>query len=98
MANPTPQTCDFYDLPCGANWLLEQLEALGEWYYQTWVSLAAAVIDVIPVPDFLLNITPVTIPTGVMFFIEPFQIEYGLGIMLSAYTARFILRRIPIIG
>lgn len=98
MANPIPQTCAFYDLPCGANWLKTQLEALGDWYVQTWIDLGTALVNVIPVPDFLVNLQPVTIPSSVSFFIAPFNLEYGIGIIVSAYIARFILRRIPIIG
>lgn len=32
------------------------------------------------------------------FFIEIFQINKGIKIILSAYTARFLIRRIPFFG
>jgi hypothetical protein len=98
MAVPTPPTCSFYDVPCGASWLVVQLETFGTWLYQLFLSGAASLVEIIPVPLFLQDIETITIPTGVAFFVEPFQLEYGIGIMVSAYVARFILRRIPFIG
>jgi hypothetical protein len=98
MAVEAPQTCAFYDVPCGANWLVKQLEAFGSWLYQLFLESAAGLIDSIPVPDFLQNIQTVNMPSGVSFFVSPFQLEYGIGIIVGAYIARFIVRRIPFIG
>lgn len=35
---------------------------------------------------------------GVAYFLSLFQVGYGLSLVLAAYLARFILRRIPFIG
>jgi len=91
-------TCSFYDVPCHASWLVYQLELLVDYIYDSFMSGAAAIIDIIPVPDFLLTIEPIVLSSQISFFLSPFQIEYGLGIIVSAYTARFIVRRLPIIG
>jgi hypothetical protein len=93
-----PATCAFYDVPCGANWLVIQLESFGVWLYQNFLDAASTLINAIPVPDFLMNVTTITIPNSVSFFLSPFSLEYGVGIIVSAYIARFIVRRIPIIG
>jgi hypothetical protein len=50
----------------------------------------------IPVPDFLAN--DLTIPAGVSFFADAAQLPEGIAIVFGAYTARFLLRRIPVIG
>tara|TARA_R110000737_G_C14590067_1_gene487349 strand:+ start:34 stop:330 length:297 start_codon:yes stop_codon:yes gene_type:complete len=98
MAVQAPVTCAFYDIPCGANWLVIQLESFGSWLYQLFLDGAASLIDVIPVPDFLLNLQTVNMPSGVAFFVAPFEVEFGIGIIVGAYIARFIVRRIPLIG
>jgi hypothetical protein len=35
------------------------------------------------------------IPPGMGYFMDMFAFNYGLGIVLSAYATRFIIRRIP---
>jgi hypothetical protein len=98
MAAPVPPTCSFYDVPCGASWLVIQLETFGTWLWQLVLSGTASLLELVPVPLFLTDINPITIPSGVGFFLDPFELEYGLGIIVSAYIARFVLRRIPFIG
>jgi len=38
------------------------------------------------------------IPSDVWYFINFFAISYGIKTVISAYAARFIIRRLPIIG
>ena len=38
------------------------------------------------------------IPPMVLYFADFFQLGYGLSMVLGAYTVRFLVRRIPIIG
>jgi hypothetical protein len=90
MSTPIPPTCSFYDVPCNASWVV--------WIWQTVLNGATFLFEMIPIPDFLLNIQPVTIPSSVGFFLGPFAIEYGIGIIVSAYIARFLVRRIPVVG
>jgi hypothetical protein len=98
MSTPIPPTCSFYDVPCNASWVVIQLEIFGIWLWQTVLNGATSLFEMIPIPDFLLNIQPVTIPSSVGFFLGPFAIEYGIGIIVSAYIARFLVRRIPVVG
>lgn len=35
---------------------------------------------------------------GVWFFLDFFQLAYGVPLMISAWVARFLIRRLPIIG
>jgi hypothetical protein len=93
-----PESCAFYDVPCGANWLVIQLESFFIWVWQSTLDLSASFVELIPVPDFLINISPVSIPSGVIFMLEPFALQSGITIMVSAYIARFLVRRLPIIG
>ena len=38
------------------------------------------------------------IPSGVWYFLDLFALSTGLPVVLAAYLARFIIRRIPLIG
>lgn len=59
-----------------------------------------AVIDSIPPPDFIQNIPNIVsqIPPSVWYWVDPFNIPAGMGIIIGAYIIRFIIRRIPFIG
>lgn len=35
---------------------------------------------------------------GVWYFLDFFALDYGLPLILSAYVARFLIRRLPFIG
>jgi hypothetical protein len=91
-------TCAFYDVPCHASWLVLQMQAFGNWLYALFLQGAASLIGSVPVPEFLANIQTIILPSGISFFLEPFNLEYGIGILTAAYIARFTVRRIPIIG
>lgn len=38
------------------------------------------------------------IPPGVWYFIDFFRIDVGLPLLISAWVARFLIRRTPVIG
>lgn len=38
------------------------------------------------------------LPPGIWYFVDLFQLPFGLPLLISAYVARFLIRRIPIIG
>jgi hypothetical protein len=60
----------------------------------------AAVLSAMPVPDWLSGATGAVanIPPGVAYLIGTMHIATGCGIMISAYTIRFLIRRLPVIG
>lgn len=39
-----------------------------------------------------------SIGPGVWFFLDFFQVSYGLPLIISAYVTRFLIRRLPVIG
>lgn len=39
-----------------------------------------------------------TLPPEWWFFMRPFALEVGMPMILGAYVARFLIRRIPVIG
>lgn len=36
--------------------------------------------------------------SGVWYFVDFFNVSYGLPLVISAYVARFLIRRLPLIG
>lgn len=38
------------------------------------------------------------LPSGVVYFLDFFQVPFGLPLLISAYIARFLIRRMPVIG
>ncbi len=81
-------------------WLLSFLKWAAAWVWQTVLDALVAVLNAIPVPDWLSSAAAVvgSIPPSVAFFLGALQIPSGLAIILGAYTIRFLIRRIPLIG
>ncbi len=90
--------CSWYDPSCALTWLSDELKAIFLWLYDAMLSGFAAVIEAIPVPDFLANIHSFTLPPMLSWAVSSFNLPFGIGVIVTAYTARFILRRIPFIG
>lgn len=91
-------SCSWYDVGCFFGWLADEFKHFYLWAYDKFVGGLSAIVDAIPVPDFLLNMGTFEIPSGVVYFSTAFEIPYGISVCVAAYTARFILRRIPFIG
>ena len=66
--------------------------------YESIVFGLSSLFDSIPSPEFLSNSEIITIPSSITFFAEPMRLGFGLTIIVSAYTIRFLIRRIPFIG
>ena len=60
----------------------------------------AALIEAIPVPDFLSSAPGFLggIDPTLVFFLNGFAFAEGLTIIFSAYVLRFLIRRLPIVG
>jgi hypothetical protein len=91
-------SCKWYDPSCTFQWLSDEFKAFWIYIYDSFMGGLAAVVESIPVPDFLANAQIVHLPNSVSWFLDAFNIGTGLFIVVGAYTARFILRRIPFIG
>lgn len=60
----------------------------------------AALIEVIPVPDWLSNAPTFLagIDPTIVYFVRGFALAEGLAIVFGAYVIRFLIRRIPVVG
>jgi hypothetical protein len=83
-----------------AAWLL----SIGVWFVEkAWDLLTTGlglVLQAIPVPEWLAGAGNVvgSMPPGVAYLAQAFMIPQGLAILIGAYTIRFVIRRIPLIG
>lgn len=98
MDETTENVCSWYDPSCALAWLRDELQAFGLWIWDSILSGLVSTFEAIPAPDFMQNVGTHSIPSGVAWAASAFQLDVGLAIIVSAYTARFILRRIPVVG
>lgn len=83
-----------------AGWLLDILLFIPRWVWNEILQAVAALLNAIPVPDFVLSWPQLAtaIPPQVIWFLNLLHVREGLAIVLSAYIARFLIRRIPVVG
>lgn len=57
-------------------------------------------VNAIPVPSFFSSASGyvANLPPMVAFLSDALQIPFGLGVVTTAFVARWVLRRIPLIG
>lgn len=92
--------CEIYDVGCHFDWLVDEIQVLFVQFYAWVVMGLAELFNQIPELSFLSNVGSLSsgLTSDVLFFASLFEIQSGLQIIVAAYTARFILRRIPGIG
>ena len=90
--------CNVYDVFCLIEWTLDELFLLFLFILNEIMTGLIFLIELIPVPEFFGLSSVLSLSSASMFYIELFEIKAGIGIMVSAYTARFLIRRLPFIG
>jgi hypothetical protein len=56
------------------------------------------VIEALPVPAWASNVGALQLPDGVLWFANALELPAGAAIMATAWTIRFIVRRLPVVG
>lgn len=90
--------CYWYNPTCWLDSLIESLKDLFLYIWDLFLSGLASLIEAIPTPSFLMDLTGLELPETVIWLASMFQLDFGLTVITSAYTFRFILRRIPGVG
>lgn len=87
-------------LKAALQWVVAFFEWIFAWLWAQLLGALIAVLNVIPVPSWLSGAPNVigSVPAGVAFFLQAFEVPSGLAIVLGALTIRFFIRRIPLIG
>ncbi len=83
-----------------AEWLKDLLLYLPKKWWADMLDALAGFLESLPVPDFVIQAQQSMsgIPSTVLFFAGKFAIAEGVAMILAALLARFLLRRIPLIG
>lgn len=92
------EECSLLNPFCFFEWLYDSLTSFFVWLWESILIGLIGMLSNIPAPDFLLNLGTISFPSGVSYFLEMAVIDDGVLIFVSAYTIRFLIRRIPIIG
>lgn len=92
-------------------WLLDMVMSILEWMIDLPVKVflyllemllngCAFIFESIPVPSFVSQVGGLfaAIPPEIGYFVNMFRIPEGMMMLIGALLARFLLRRIPIIG
>jgi hypothetical protein len=81
-------------------WLGNEFLYVFKWLWHELLTALAAVLSGIPVPAWLAGAAAAfsAVPPGVAFFLNAFEVPAGISIILGAYTIRFVIRRVPLIG
>jgi len=81
-------------------WWWEAVTLLPRLIWDGITSALAAVIEDIPVPDFMADIPGLwaQVPAGVWWGLNMFEVPAGLSMIAAALVLRFIIRRLPVIG
>lgn len=82
------------------DWLYDVLIYVPKKIFELLLDGLLYVLNAIPVPDFMNNLGNAftQIPSGVLYFLEIFEVGYGITIIITATLLRFLIRRIPFIG
>ena len=83
-----------------AEWLKDLFLYLPKKLWADLMDSLAGFVEALPVPDFVYQAQNAMggIPSTVLFFAGKFAIAEGVAMILAALIARFMLRRIPLIG
>jgi hypothetical protein len=81
-------------------WLGNEFLYVFKWLWHELLTALVAVLSAIPVPAWLSGASAAVgnIPPGAAFFLQAFQLPAGLSIVVGAFTIRFVIRRLPVIG
>lgn len=79
-----------------AVWTINVLLMILSWFWDSllYILELLGIADQIKASATLFD----SMPDGVWYFMNIFQIQFGLGAVLIAYLIRFMIRRLPVIG
>lgn len=84
------------------DWLVDQFQGVFWWAFHAIADVALLLLYLIPVPGWMHadNLIALfqNIPPSVWWGLEALQVQTGAAMVLTAYTVRFLIRRVPFLG
>ena len=90
--------CEVLDFNCHLTVIVTEIKLLFIYLFEQILSGFTAFFALIPVPDFLNDVGSFSLPPSMIYFTDLFMVPEGIAIIVSAYTLRFLIKRIPFIG
>lgn len=83
-----------------AAWLWGMFKDLLMWVFSGVMDAIVGLLSLIPVPGWVSDFAPAWagLSGTVGYWLEPFNLSYGITVISAAYGVRFIIRRLPVIG
>lgn len=98
----------FPDMDQFVRWIWDALLYVPKWIWSHLLEILGDALGgafllgccsaLISVPTVVTGLVGAVSASAVGFFLAPFQIAYGLGMICCAYGVRFLIRRLPFIG
>ncbi|MCF1183544.1 hypothetical protein L0E83_08855 [Marichromatium gracile] len=76
-------------------WLADLFDWTGRSTVDEILSAVAALLEQIPMPDWYTNAGSYSMPSAAGWLLDLFEVQFGVNVVISAYTTRFMIRRIP---
>lgn len=68
------------------------------WIFEIILYAFVVILELIPVPDWALNVGSLQLPASIAWFASAFELPFGVAVMTAAWVIRFLIRRTPVIG
>lgn len=78
--------------------LLDVLLYIPRFFFDAICEILATLVEAIPAFSWLPSNIWSSLDPGIAWFLTEFQFPFGITVMLSALTTRFLIRRLPFIG
>ena len=80
--------------------LLDVLLWVPRWIWEQTLDALASLVEALPVPQWVTDwdTAVLAVSADLWWVADLFALQYGFGVMVSAYIIRFLIRRIPVIG
>lgn len=79
-------------------YIFNEIKLIVLYVFEQVLMAFVALLEAIPVPGFLLNVSSYQLPSNILYFLGVAQFGTGVSIMVTAYTLRFLIRRLPVVG
>ena len=90
--------CSVVDIGCWIGWSLSEVKLLLVGWVDDVLTAILHVINSFSPPSFLTSVQNFSFPDSMMYFLNLFQVQYGVGVIVSALIFRFVIKLIPFIG
>lgn len=91
-----------FDIPWAEIWqdIIDVLLYVPRRLFELLLQGLAAVLNAIPVPAWFSDAGSIwsNIPGAVSYFFFLFNLALGVGILIAAWTIRWLIRRLPVVG